>query len=186
VLLYLRSPTIVQRLTEHDDVIKPLLKGGPRLGLALGPAPARASSVQYNVRCALSQTYPCIDKLLKNKEYQNSHWIWFNDNWHTFVKVHKHVRSYRRDLVSPYGLDSTCRVALVFVFYRPPRFIVWHFAILLSSYACIGHGPPKILLWTPVDPWTPGWEPLPYGESLSGRESNTEPSHWEADTLLLS
>jgi len=29
-------------LTEHDDVIKSLLRGTPRLGLALGPAPARA------------------------------------------------------------------------------------------------------------------------------------------------
>jgi len=26
-------------LTEHDDVIKSLLRGAPRLGLALGPAP---------------------------------------------------------------------------------------------------------------------------------------------------
>jgi len=29
-------------LTEHDDVITPLLRGGPRLGVALGTAPARA------------------------------------------------------------------------------------------------------------------------------------------------
>jgi len=29
-------------LTEHDDVIKSLLRGAPRLGLVLGPAPARA------------------------------------------------------------------------------------------------------------------------------------------------
>jgi len=29
-------------LTEHDDVISPLLRGAPRLGLALGPALARA------------------------------------------------------------------------------------------------------------------------------------------------
>jgi len=32
------STTIVTRLTEHDDVIKSLLRGAPRLGLALGPA----------------------------------------------------------------------------------------------------------------------------------------------------
>jgi len=32
----------IARLTEHDDVMKPLLRGAPRLGLALGPAPARA------------------------------------------------------------------------------------------------------------------------------------------------
>jgi len=40
------------------------------------------------------------------------------------------------------------------------RLILWYFAILFSSYAYKGHGPPKILLWTPGDPWTPGWEPL--------------------------
>jgi len=33
------------RLSEHDDVIKPLLRGAPRLGLALVPAPARAGPV---------------------------------------------------------------------------------------------------------------------------------------------
>jgi len=33
------------RLTEHDDVIKPLLRGAPRQGLALGPAPARAGPI---------------------------------------------------------------------------------------------------------------------------------------------
>jgi len=32
----------IARLTEHDDVIKPLLRGASRLGLALGPAPAKA------------------------------------------------------------------------------------------------------------------------------------------------
>jgi len=31
----------VPRLTEHDDVITPLLRGAPRLGLALGPALAK-------------------------------------------------------------------------------------------------------------------------------------------------
>jgi len=39
---YLRSTTIVTRLTEHDGVIKSLLRGALRLGLALGPASARA------------------------------------------------------------------------------------------------------------------------------------------------
>jgi len=29
-----------------------------------------------NVRCPLSQTYPCIGKLLKNKPYQNFHWFY--------------------------------------------------------------------------------------------------------------
>ena len=33
---------IVARLTERDDVTKSLLRGAPRLGLVLGPAPARA------------------------------------------------------------------------------------------------------------------------------------------------
>jgi len=32
----------IARLTEYDDVIKLLLRGAPRLGLALGPAPGRA------------------------------------------------------------------------------------------------------------------------------------------------
>ena len=40
--LHLRSTTIVTRLTEHDEVIKSLLRGAPRLGLALGLGPARA------------------------------------------------------------------------------------------------------------------------------------------------
>jgi len=34
----------------------------------------------------------------------------------TFVKVHEHVRSNRRDLLSPYSLDSTFRVALMCAF----------------------------------------------------------------------
>jgi len=40
--VYLRSATIVTRLTKHDDEIKSLLRGAPRLGLALGPTSARA------------------------------------------------------------------------------------------------------------------------------------------------
>jgi len=32
----------ISRLPERDDVIKPLLRGAPRLGLASGPVPARA------------------------------------------------------------------------------------------------------------------------------------------------
>jgi len=36
---------VVSRLTEHDDVITPLFRGAPRLGIALGPAPARAGPV---------------------------------------------------------------------------------------------------------------------------------------------
>ena len=31
----------------------------------------------------------------------------------------------------------------------PPRWAVWNFDILLSSYTYKGHGPPKICLWTP-------------------------------------
>jgi len=37
--VYMRSTTIVTRLSEHDVVTKSLLRGTPRLGLALGPAP---------------------------------------------------------------------------------------------------------------------------------------------------
>jgi len=38
---------------------------------------------------------------------------------------------------------------------RPPRWVVWYFAVLLSSYPYKGHGPLKIFLWTPGvhDPW---------------------------------
>ena len=43
--MYLRSTTIVTRLTEHGDVIISLLRGAPRLGLALAPALARAGPV---------------------------------------------------------------------------------------------------------------------------------------------
>ena len=32
---------VIGELTEHSDVISPLLSGAPRLGLALVPAPAR-------------------------------------------------------------------------------------------------------------------------------------------------
>jgi len=35
----------VTRLTEHVDVIEPLLREAPPLGLALGPAPPRAGPV---------------------------------------------------------------------------------------------------------------------------------------------
>jgi len=34
-------------LTEHSDVITPLLRGAPRLDLGLGPAPARAGPDYY-------------------------------------------------------------------------------------------------------------------------------------------
>jgi len=37
----MRPTTIVTRLTKHDDAVKSLLRGAPRLGLALGPASAR-------------------------------------------------------------------------------------------------------------------------------------------------
>jgi len=40
---------MVTRLTEHDDVMKPLLGGTPRLVLALGPASARADPVCTNM-----------------------------------------------------------------------------------------------------------------------------------------
>jgi len=50
-------------------------------------------------------------------------------------------------IVSPYGLDSTSRVAIMFVFCKlDHRGIPQDFAVLLLSYAYKGHGPPKILL----------------------------------------
>jgi len=36
-------------LTEHSDVITPLLRRAPRLGLALGPASARAGPGQSRI-----------------------------------------------------------------------------------------------------------------------------------------
>jgi len=33
---------VIVRLTDHDDVRTQLVRGAPRLGLALGSAPARA------------------------------------------------------------------------------------------------------------------------------------------------
>jgi len=44
--------------------------------------------------------------------------------------------------------------------HQAPRHVVWYFAIVLSSYTYEGRGSPKILLWIPRCPWTPGWEPL--------------------------
>ena len=42
ILLNIFIQKVLTRLTEHDGVISPLLRGAPRLGLALGPALARA------------------------------------------------------------------------------------------------------------------------------------------------
>jgi len=68
---------VVKRLTEHDDVIKPLLRVAPRLDLALGPAPAGAGPAQEPVVCFsflnssplrhLVQIYSC--KLLNHKYF---------------------------------------------------------------------------------------------------------------------
>jgi len=57
-------------LAEHDDVIKPLLRGVPRLCFGSGPAPARAgpedgmhvslkrdAHLSKNLNCAFLQTY---------------------------------------------------------------------------------------------------------------------------------
>ena len=43
----------IARLTEHDDIMKLLLRGAPRLGLALGPASAGAGPVR---NCKKNQT----------------------------------------------------------------------------------------------------------------------------------
>jgi len=68
---------IVIRLTEHDDVIKSLLRGAPRLGLALGPASASI--------CPASAGAACHICLLCNstKSCQNSFW---NNLSHVFFK----------------------------------------------------------------------------------------------------
>jgi len=41
----------IARLTGHDDVIKLLLRGASRLGLALGPAPARPALNTHYIFC---------------------------------------------------------------------------------------------------------------------------------------
>jgi len=48
---------VIGRLTEHSDVIKPLRRGAPRLGLALGPAPARAGPRHIITESANAQNY---------------------------------------------------------------------------------------------------------------------------------
>jgi len=64
---YLRSTTIVTRLTEHDDVIKSLFRGVPRLSLALDPhlpEPALSTIVHYipnNYRLLVSAFADGID-----------------------------------------------------------------------------------------------------------------------------
>jgi len=45
VLLKRLHQQVVARLTEHGNVITPLLRRAPRLSLALGTAPAKASPV---------------------------------------------------------------------------------------------------------------------------------------------
>jgi len=44
---------LIARLTEHDDVMAPLLRRAPRLGLALGPAPANQGKVSPTFPAAL-------------------------------------------------------------------------------------------------------------------------------------
>jgi len=46
ILLKCLHKKVIPRLTAHGDVITPLLRGAPRLGLALGPAPASALVVK--------------------------------------------------------------------------------------------------------------------------------------------
>jgi len=44
---------LIARLTEHDDVMAPLLRRAPHLGLALGPAPANQGKVSPTFPAAL-------------------------------------------------------------------------------------------------------------------------------------
>jgi len=62
--LYLRSTTIITRLTEHDDVIQSLFRGAPRLGLALGPSPARAGP-DYRFYCNLGYEVVTVETQVK-------------------------------------------------------------------------------------------------------------------------
>jgi len=45
----------VAQWTEHDDFIKPLLRGAPRLGLALGPAPFQSSPEGVDVTARIKE-----------------------------------------------------------------------------------------------------------------------------------
>jgi len=70
--VYLRSTTIVTWLTEYDDIIKPLLRGAPRLGLALalhllGPALLAVYTKIFSFRL---KTLFCLQKhLSKHKMF---------------------------------------------------------------------------------------------------------------------
>jgi len=51
---------VITRVTEHDDVITPLLRGPPRLGLALCPAPAKAGPVHKGIALCLYEALACV------------------------------------------------------------------------------------------------------------------------------
>jgi len=75
--VYLRSTTIVTRLTEHDDVIKSLLRGAPRPGLALGPASAGAGTEKEDTslaRCSNQRLVSWIQSLTRILSYSTSCW----------------------------------------------------------------------------------------------------------------
>jgi len=57
--LYLRSIIVVTRLTEHDDVIKPLLREAPHLGLALGPTSVKAGAAYIQCDQPLGMALKC-------------------------------------------------------------------------------------------------------------------------------
>ena len=68
-------------MTEHDDVITPLLRGAPRLGLALGPASARAGPgwskwIDAQIgkeKAVLHELYRSVSDVAKSYSYLSSH-----------------------------------------------------------------------------------------------------------------
>ena len=68
---------------------------------------------------------------------------------------------YRRDFLSPYGLDSTSRVAVMFVFcklyHQGTQLDIALFCIYLRLIKVMDAQNYSVDLW---GTWNPGWEPL--------------------------
>ena len=91
---------IVTRLAEHDDVIKSLLRGAPRPGLASGPAPAGASPVHDATRPE-RYMWTKVDTVCNAKWSQQSFCIWWQNlhyhlanlwNWITTISFYIFVK----------------------------------------------------------------------------------------------
>ena len=73
--MFLRSPTILTRLTEHDDVIKSLLRGAPRQGLAFGPASARAGPDCNRNKTRFFLFFSSLEPVIRRqRSFSNAFW----------------------------------------------------------------------------------------------------------------